>query len=353
MKFTIGIFVLAFIGVIAWAVLVLIPISGKFQTLSPLLVDQCRHVDVAPGTEDIEIDELTGQVFISIFERRGWYLGDEETRPAGAIYLLDLDDSTLTPTLISEDAPDDFSPHGISLWRDTDGERRLFVVNHRADGTEAIEMFDINEDGSLFHTETVTFDAMYSPNDVVAVGNRTFYATNDKRYDGGALGMLEIYLGLALTDIVYFDGVTGSVAADGFVYANGINASADGSKIYVAEVLKRRISILERNIATGALEHINRIPLSTAPDNIDVAPDRSLYIAGHTRIFDFVDHAKDPAAVSPSHVVRVDPVTGESADVFISMNGEINGSSVGAANDSALIVGAVFDAHVMVCPLGS
>lgn len=353
MKLIIGIFFIAVAGVIAWMALMLAPLSGVFQELSPLLVDQCRRVDIAPGTEDVEIDEGSGQVFISTFDRRGWYLGNETTRPPGAIYMLDLADRTLTPALVSENAPEDFSPHGISLWRGDNGERRLFVINHRADGVEAVEMFDINPDGTLFHTETVSFEEMYSPNDVVAIGNRAFYATNDKRYDGGLMGTLETYLGLALTDVVYFDGVNSTVAADGFVYANGINASQDGTELYVAEVLKRRISVLERNVATGALHLEKHITLNTAPDNIDVAPDGSLYAAGHSKLFAFVDHAENPAEISPSHVVRIDPVSGKSEGIFISTQGEINGSSVGAANNDVLIVGAVFDPHVLVCPISN
>ena len=39
------------------------------------------------------------------------------------------------------------------------------------------------------------------------------------------------------------------------------------------------------------------------------------------------------------------------SDVLISVNGEINGSSVGAVWANTLIVGAVFDGHVMVCPM--
>ena len=37
--------------------------------------------------------------------------------------------------------------------------------------------------------------------------------------------------------------------------------------------------------------------------------------------------------------------------MFVSTQGEINGSSVGAVWDNTLIVGAVFDGHVMVCPM--
>ncbi len=334
-----------------WIMLHLAPLAGWSTTIDPLLVDQCRRVDIAPGTEDVAIDNATGQVFISTFERRGWYAGDADNRPRGAIYLIDLKDRGLTPRRVSDNAPRDFSPHGISLWRDPDGSRRLFVVNHRADGTEAVEFFNVDVQGQLYHTETVSFAAMYSPNDVVAVGPRQFYATNDRRHDEGAKALLESYLALPLTDVVHFDGVDGRVAATGLVYANGIAASADGSEIYVAEVLKRRINVYERNAFSGRLKLRRRHNAGTAPDNIDVAPDGMLYTAGHPKIFDFLEHAADAEKTAPSHVVRIDPQSGAREDVFISVDGEINASSVGAVYDDMLIVGAVFDGHIMVCPL--
>ncbi len=348
-------FVIVIAGVVltaaAWSAAHVLPAMGVFNDLEPLLVGECRRVDVAPGTEDVEIDEDARQVFVSTFERRGWFAGTTANRPRGAIYMLDLTDRTLTPQLVSENAPADFSPHGISLWQGADGVRRLFVVSHRADGTEAIEMFDVGQDGALFHTESVSFDAMHSPNDVAAVGNRQFYASNDRKHDNGLAGAFELYGALPLTDLVYFDGVDGRSIVGGLTYANGVAVSKNGAEVYVAETTKRRISAYSRNETTGALKAKKRWRVNTAPDNIDVAPDGALWIAGHLNTNKFLAHAKNPDAVAPSHVIRLDPVSGERADTFVSLNGEINASATGAASDDVLIVGAVFDSHVMVCPL--
>ena len=352
MKSIAVVFLGAVLAAALWVAFHILPAMGVFNDLDPLLVGECRRVDVAPGTEDVEIDEAKGQVFISTFERRGWYAGDDAERPRGDIYLLDLADRTLTPQPISQDGPTDFSPHGISLWRGDDGGRRLFVVNHRADGTEVIEMFDVGEDGSLFHTESVSFDAMYSPNDVAAVGERQFYASNDRRHETGLLGAAEVWGVLPLTDVVYFDGVTGRSVAGGLTYANGVARSLDGETIYVAEVTKRRITAFQRDMVSGDLTLDQRWRVETAPDNIDIAPDGALWIAGHPNTTKFLKHANDPSATAPSHVLRLDPNTGKSEDRFVSLDGEINGSSVGAASRDTLVVGAVFDGHVMVCPLG-
>ena len=119
----------------------------------------------------------------------------------------------------------------------------------------------------------------------------------------------------------------------------------------MAEILNRQITEFERDPKTGALRRNTAYKVNTAPDNVNIAPDGSILTGGHSKIFEFTKHAEDALHVAPSHVVRVDPASGRREDVFISVNGEINASSVGAQYKDTLLVGGVFDGHVMVCPL--
>lgn len=345
-------------GLIALALIIagrflyhVVPAAGAFADLDTKLVDQCRRVEIAPGTEDVTIDPDLKLAFVSAADRRAWFSRSEDRRvnPLNGIYALSLDGSDAVRKI--SPPMDNFLPHGINLWRGPDGDKRLFVINHPPTGEEIVEIFEVGETGDLTHLESVSFDEMHSPNDLVAVGARQFYATNDQRFDSGPLAALESYLALPITNTVYFDGENGRSVAGGLVYANGINKSVDGSEIYIAELLKRRIGVFERNMQTGALKRIKNLGVKTAPDNIEVSRDGALWVAGHSKIFDFVEHAEDPEAIAPSHVIRVNPRNGLSSDVLISVNGEINGSSVGAVWDNTLIVGAVFDSHVMVCPM--
>jgi arylesterase/paraoxonase len=328
-----------------------VPASGAFTDLDTKLVDQCRHVDIAPGTEDVTIDPEMNLAFISAADRRGWYnnSGAEGVNPLNGIYAMSMDGKDSVRRV--SPAMENFLPHGVSLWRGENGEKRLFVINHPPTGEEFVEIFDVGPAGDLTHIETVSFPAMHSPNDLVAVGPRQFYATNDKRFEKGPLSLLESYLALPVTDVVYYDGETGISIFGGLTYANGINKSADGATIYVAELLKRRIGVFDRNLETGALKRVKNLRIHTAPDNIEVSRDGALWIAGHSKIFDFVEHAKNPDAIAPSHVIRLNPRNGLTSDVLVSVNGEINGASVGAVWDNTLVVGAVFDGHVMVCPM--
>ncbi len=331
----------------------LVPLSGVLDSYEQRLVDRCDALYIAPGTEDIAIDRERDVAFVAAGDRRAWYHGrrSDGPSPSGGVFLVDLADPASATRVSPPGWNEGFLPHGIDLWRGADGERRLFVVNHPPSGEEIVEIFDIDADHQLTHVESVSFDAMYSPNDVVAVGPRQFYATNDRRYDRGLMALAELYLWLPLTSIVYFDGEGGDFAARGLAYANGVNQSPDGRTIYVAELLKRRIVIYDRDGATNTLTKKGAYKVNTAPDNIDVDADGVLWIGGHPRPLMLKGHARDAKEISPSHVVKVDPATGVREDVFFDETGVINASSVGAAHGGKLLVGAVFDPHIMVCSL--
>ena len=334
------------LGVVTiWMLSVLLPLSGVFANLEPKLASSCERVDIFPGTEDLAINRKTNTVFVSATDRRS---NDRGT--TGGIFTFDLDKLDIVKR-VSPSQMSDFQPHGISLWHGEDGETRLFVINHLLSGEDAVEIFKVGPDGMLTHVDTIAFDAMTSPNDVHAVGPRQFYATNDKGYKEGLLYVLEQYFALPLASAVYFDGVNGGYVKKRLVYSNGINASPDGKTIYISEFLKRRISIFDRDIASGALTKRSSIKVNTAPDNIDVDLNGNLWVGGHSKVFDFLAHAKDASNFAPSHIIKIDPVKVSVKDVFISTEGEINGSSVGATHNGKLVVGAVFDGHVLVCPL--
>lgn len=339
------------LAVLGWFLAHLIPAAGVFAELEPTGAEGCRRVDIAPGTEDVTIDAERNMAFVSAADRRAWFneTGAGGVNPQNGIYALALDGSDdvrrVSPPM------ENFLPHGISLWRGPNGTRRLFVINHPPSGEHFVEIFAVDADGGLSHLESVSFKAMHSPNDVLAAGPREFYATNDRGYTEGFMSTLEAYMALPLSSVVYFDGEEGSIIAEGLTYANGINQSADGKTVYIAEFLKRRVSVYDRDLKTGALEKRRTLNVNTGPDNIEIAKDGALWIAGHSKVFEFLAHAKDENKIAPSHIIRLDPETGEMRDVFISTEGEISGSSVGAVWDDTLIVGAVFDSHVMICPL--
>ncbi len=319
-----------------------VPASGYFIDIENILIEKCEAIDVAAGPEDIAIDHLTGIAYIATTDRR-----DMSGRIRGGIYALDLKQVDAEPVNILGEIPTDFYAHGISLWRD-DSQVRLMAINHSKSG-EAVEIFDVIGGVTLRHVETISSDEMRSLNDLVAVGPREFYASNDTKFKHGVGQLLELYLGLPLGDVIYFDGNSARKVAGGFAYANGVNVSKDGLKLYVAEVIGRRINIFDRAIDTGELSNRQRFNLGSGADNIDIGRDGKIYIGAHPNLLAFSQHASNPKAVSPSQVIAFDPQTAATETVFMSANGELNGSATGAYWKGNLLVGGVYDPHIMKC----
>jgi arylesterase / paraoxonase len=320
--------------------------AGKFDVINSTSNEKCTPLTVSSGTEDVVVDKSTDIVFVSADDRRKTQSGPASIN---GIYAFSLDDPS-TLKLVSTDGPEDFHPHGISLWSG-ETEKRLFVVNHLITGENSVEIYSIGEGGSLSHIKSVVFDDMQSPNDVHAVGPEAFYVTNDRGFRTGFMSKLEGYLGLPFASVAYYDGIKGRKVIEGLTYANGINQSPDGKHIYVSQVLPRSVTVYARNEDDGGLEKLSVFETNSGPDNIDVDQDGILWVAGHSNLLTFLAHAKDPTVSSPSHILRIDPMNGAKQDIFYDTGALISASSVGAVHKGTLIIGAVFDDHVLICPL--
>lgn len=335
----VSIVVILVVGRLSW---VLVTGTGMLEIYEPKLADQCRSLVVAPGTEDITADGLTGQVFVSADNRRS-----PKNQPSNGIYMFQID-SPERIQRVSTDAPIDFHPHGISLWRGNNGERRLFAVSHRSTGAEVIEVFDVFSDGQLSHVESITDDLITSPNDLVAVGPRQFYVTNDHGYSGFKR-TLEDFLALPVSNVVWFDGNKGEVVINDLAYANGINMSPDGERLYVAEITRRRIGEYKRQSA-NRFQIMQYYPQRMAADNIEFDESGEIWTAGHPDVLAFLYHSKDAANVSASMASRINPISGVTTDVFYNDGTLYSGASVASHIKDTLLIGAVFADNILLCP---
>ncbi|KAJ1934707.1 hypothetical protein EC988_008720, partial [Linderina pennispora] len=132
----------------------------------------------------------------------------------------------------------DFRVHGFDIyWDPVDPEDMTFMfVNHQLDHN-AISIFSHRRGSDyLEHMETVESPLLHSPNNIVAMSKRAFYATNDMMFIRGALREITNNLGMALSHVVYRDD-DGEfrVAAKNIRYANGI--ARNGEFIYVASCM--------------------------------------------------------------------------------------------------------------------
>jgi len=329
-------------------------VAGQFKTISSHFAGSCTPVTGVVGAEDITVHSKTGMALIAAEDRHAANTG---AATKGAIWAYDLEAVAPKPVNLTTDLKINFHAHGLSLYQQGNGGT-VMAVNHRGGGgvfgsdDDSIEVFDY-KDGKLVHRKTVEHPLFKSVNDVVAVDGERFYATIDHGYSSGNMRKVEDYGRLSMAFVVYYDGETVSEVAGTFRYANGINVSHDGSLIYVAASTDGTLSILQRNKETGALNGRRDADLGTGVDNIEIAADGTIWIAGHPKLFDFLAHAKDPKKIAPSQVLKLTPnaYRFDVEEVYLNDGSELSGSSVAAPYKNRLLIGPVLDTKFLDCTM--
>lgn len=318
--------------------------AGSFNTIHAHseLTDISMYTNVA-GTEDLEIDREKGLLFISSSDRWKQVRGEKTD---DGVYLLDLN-SNLEPYKLPTTYEGEFHPHGMSFLN-KDGTDYLFVINHNQQGS-SVELFKF-EEGILIHLKTFENEQMCCANDLIAVDVDKFYVTNDHGVEKGFNRILEDYLRVANSYLLYFDGKTYSKAYDNLNYANGVNVSADGTTLYMTETTGRKLSVLDRNIATGKLTLRFTRQFKTGLDNITIDAEGNLWIASHPKLLDFIGHANNPANISPSQILKLTP-NGRDAfkvtEVYLNSGEEISGTSTALYYKGNVYVGVVFESKLL------
>ena len=299
------------------------------------------------GPEDLTIDRERGYLYVSSDNRRARLEGKAAQ---GAIYRVALRADSLIPVNITPTLSFEFNPHGISLYKAELGITRLFVINHRSSG-HFVEIFDVKPNG-LVHLESITASGMYSPNDLVAVGLRSFYVTNDHGPEEGFARLKGDLLRQGKASVGYFDGQNFRIVAKNLNYANGIQVSSDGSWIFVAETTGKTIRAYARSFVSGQLEEKFAYNLNTGLDNIEWTGDGRMLVAAHPNMLAFMRHASNPKKTSPSQVLslRFDPQQGFfDIQELLKVSGKtFSGSSTAAYYEGRYFVGNVFEPEVWV-----
>jgi arylesterase/paraoxonase len=345
------------LAVVAWG-LYIYNLAGEFKSIQPHFSGSCAPVLGVVGAEDITIHPDRQVAYISSDDR--WAARDGKPRP-GAIFAYSLGEAGGAPVNLTPDLPFNFHPHGFGLLVVEDGPDRLLVVNHpfaslfhREEGkgpAHTIEVFDIIEEtGALEHRRTIADPLLVSPNDVIPVGPERFYVTNDHGSEGDFGRKLEDYLRLARAHVLYYDGSKFSEVAGDLRYANGINISPDGKQVYVAATTDRAVYVYDRNPEDGSLKESREVFTDTGVDNIELDADGNLWIGAHPQLLTFVKHAEDSANKSPSQVLKLGPDFSVE-EVFLSDGNDLSGSSVAARTGQRLLIGSVFDSHLLDCRL--
>ncbi len=291
------------------------------------------------GAEDLTISYDDDFMIISQDDRAGRRDGNPSQ---GGLYYLHLDSGIFQPKLISANYEFPFYPHGISLLKLDSAHYQLLVVNHAK--SHSIVKFELFGD-SLVYMATYRDESMISPNDVVAVDKESFYFTNDHGYSSRWGRLAEDYLGIAASNVVYYDGKYREVARS-IQYANGINISQDRKQILVASPrgFELRYYSIEDD---GELSYDRSLDVCSGIDNIELDENGDLWIGSHPSLLAFAAYAAGKKDIAPSEVIKV--VDGKEVESLFENDGAfISASSVAAPYKDLLFIGTVMDDRLVV-----
>ena len=332
-------------GLLAWR-------GGLFVDTSPLSPGACRAIPGFLGPEDIAVDHrhrlayVTGVDRYAVFEKGG--------SPDGHLISLSVQNGAPRTRRLQPLPADSFFPHGLDFLETADGGR-LFVVDHGADGrSHAIRVFTPTAAGDLALAASYAGSALIDPNDVAAVDGSRFYVTNLYGSRGSLGRLAENYFFLPRANVLFFDGERFRVVARGLMLANGIVYDRARERVYVAEVLGRRVRVYRVNPFAGDLVEERRIALPFGPDNLALDENGDLWAAGHPNLLATARMMRDLAKPAPSAVARItDPASAEPRVelVFRDPGTMIPAASIALPFAGRLLIGAVYGDHLLSCPL--
>jgi arylesterase / paraoxonase len=347
-----GALVVAAAGIAGIAVL---RVGGAFRSVVPDFAGACSPLTLAGSSEDIAVDRRRGLAYLSLLDRDSARRGEHDL---GTVMLLDLNLAEPAPRAAMAYDPEGFRPHGLSLFAASSQPARLFVISHRPDGSHTVEIAEEGTTGGFFPKETIRDAAFVHPNAIVATGARQFYLTNGNADEGRWALATQALLQSGRSTLVYFDGDKARVEVAGLNLPSGMALSPDGSRLYVAETLARKLRIYRRDAVSGALALEQTIELEAAPGNLDVDDDGVLWIAAYPKLLSLAAHLRDPRKRSPTQVLRFDPGVGNSAHggkdsrfvaIYANDGAEISAGSAAAPWRDEFLVGAPFDKKVLIC----
>ena len=174
--------------------------TGFFRTIENKFDGEILKKVALPGAEDITISTKDNFAVISS-TKRGFLNAKNEA--FGNLYYMELESGNFKPINLTSNFKKPFAPHGISMLK-IDSTYKIMAVNHTLKG-HSIEVFKLKGQELTFE-KSFENELINSPNDVVLVSSNQFYFTNDHKYTKGIGKLMEDYLGLSLSNVIFFDG---------------------------------------------------------------------------------------------------------------------------------------------------
>jgi arylesterase/paraoxonase len=318
--------------------------TGYFRTIEYQFDGIVLEEIQLKGAEDLMVSLTDSFVLISATNRAFFPSKDQEE---GGLYLMDLtiDKYQLIPLTTSFEQV--FAPHGISFFK-KDSSYQVMAINHTTEG-HSIEVFELSNK-RLQYIKTLKDASMISPNDLVMIDEHRFYFTNDHKYTTGLKRLAEDYAGLAISNVIYFDGKDYREVASGIAYANGINFDRNRNLMFVASPRHFLVKVYAVK-PDGSLSFIENIPCDTGVDNIELDEEGHLWVGSHPNLLRFAAYAKGKKETAPSEIIKIayrgtDDYSVEK--IYVGNGERMSASTVAAPFGDVIFTGSVLDSIFLI-----
>jgi arylesterase/paraoxonase len=318
--------------------------NGVFSSVSTGFLGTCKVAATVPGVQDMEA--ANGMVFVSVGNARGPAASD-------GIYALALSGGALRKL---SGAPADFHPRGIGLYRTPDGKGLfLMAVNRRDNGRFSVDGFEVTNPGTapvLVAEGTIEGGLLVNPQDVAVASPGTFYVANGTAGKNPLVHIPQTYGIIPGGNVLYFNGMTFSEAADGLYGTRSLVLTQGGTHLVVGGLLSRSLTTFTREPFTNALTEAGTMTMPAGPERLSVDGQGSLWAAGHANLMDWRAFNADPAKRSSSQLFRVTLLNGvpqEAQQVYGNAGSEIAGASVAVSAGHRLLIGSSLDGKLLDC----
>ena len=318
--------------------------TGYFRTIENKFDGKIVKKINIVGAEDITISKKDSFAIVSSTARSKRPNTEQEV---GGLYLIDLKNDDFKAIHLTKKFKKPFAPHGISMFQ-VNGKTTIVAINHTLKG-EFIEFFTL-ENEQLTHQKTLKNELIFSPNDIVLLDEKRFYFTNDHKYKEGIGKLAEDYLGVAISNVIYFDGEEYKEVTDGIAYANGINIDTKRDLVFVASPRKFLVKVYQKN-KNGTLTFIEDIDCKTGVDNIEFDKDDNLWIGTHPNLMHFASYAKGDKKIAPSEIIKIKYTKKgdyKIDQVYMEDGTNMSASTVAAPFGNLILTGNVMDNHFLI-----
>lgn len=320
--------------------------GGVFTPLPTPQAEGCISLPLQASAEDIQLDRVNHLGYLSLLDRRGLVEGPGQD---GDIGVIDLRQAAAGVRSALSSKPLGFRPHGMSLYALEDGRQRLFVISHPPDGSHIVEIFEKKAADERFtQVQSVRHPLFQSPNAIVATGPMQFYLVNDSGAQNGFDRLRETLFRAGLSTLVFFDGEEARVVAAGLKSGVGLGISPDGQTLYVAETLGKRIAVFDRTAGSETVTLAQHIATPGSPDNIQIEPNGTLWVAVHAKLLDLIRHFGNADHAAPTLILRY---TDQWVTAHLNPGELLSAGSVGAVHESMLWIGSITETKVLQCPM--